>query len=135
MKNKLTVKNAQGEYLQHVVFEEQQVQDDFIAMLASTHAWGKPEHQVVVTEAVYDEETGEILEEAVYETVPAEYTIEIEDIAAQVDQERINHEEQEYLNSTDWYVIREIEEGTTYPEEIKIRRALARARIVKDAIL
>lgn len=131
MKNRVTIKSAQGEYLQHVIFEELSAQEAWLQMLHDTHAWGKPEHQVVVTEALYDEETGEILEEAVYETIPAEYTIEIEDIAAQVDQERINNEAQAFLDSTDAFVIRFMETGVEMPEGMSEARQDAREKIVR----
>ena len=102
--------------------------------------WGKPEHQVVVTEAVYDEETSEILEEAVYETIPAEYTIEIEDVTAQVDQERINAEAQAFLDESDYRVLRHygqvslgIELSLTEEEYLILenQRQEARKRIVR----
>lgn len=61
----------------------------------------------------------------------AEYTIEIEDITAQLEQERINKEALEYLASTDWMVIREMDSGIPCPAEIKSLRQAARERIVK----
>lgn len=62
--------------------------------------------------------------------LPAEYTIEIEDITAQVAQEAINAEALAYLASTDWLVIREVDAGTPCPAEIKALRAEARSKIV-----
>jgi hypothetical protein len=47
------------------------------------------------------------------------------------EQERINLEAMSYLDSTDWYIIREIETGVPCPQAIKDARAAARARIVK----
>ena len=61
----------------------------------------------------------------------AEYTVSIEDITAQVEQQRINQEALAYLASTDWYIIREIDQGTPCPAEVKAERAAARARIVR----
>ena len=61
----------------------------------------------------------------------AEYTAEIEDITAQLEQERVNREALEYLASTDWLIIREIDAGVACPAEIKEARAEARARIVR----
>lgn len=63
--------------------------------------------------------------------LPAEYTVEIEDVSAQLEQERINGEALEYLASTDWLIIREIDAGIPCPAEIKQARAEARARIVR----
>ncbi|MFN5251830.1 MAG: hypothetical protein ACK5DE_12355 [Bacteroidota bacterium] len=60
-----------------------------------------------------------------------DYTIEIEDITDQVEQERINAEATEYLASTDWMVIREMDAGVPCPAEVKAERAAARARIVR----
>lgn len=130
MKNKVTIKKPQGEYLQHCIFEDQQVQDDFLQMLYDTHVWGKPEHQAEVSPEVRNEQ-GEIVTEAIYETIPAEYVVEIEDITEQFNQEIINKEAEEYLKSTDWYVIREVDEGVPCPAEIKTSRAEARVRIVR----
>jgi hypothetical protein len=63
--------------------------------------------------------------------LPAEYTVEVIDITAQVEQERINREALEYLASTDWYVLREADGGKPCPAEIKLARAEARAKIVR----
>lgn len=63
--------------------------------------------------------------------LPAEYTIEIEDITAQVAQEAVNAEALAYLASTDWLIIREVDAGVACPAEIKAERAAARARIVR----
>jgi hypothetical protein len=43
----------------------------------------------------------------------------------------INAEARAYLAATDWFIIRELDEGTACPEEIKLERAAARARIVE----
>lgn len=61
----------------------------------------------------------------------AEYTVEIQDISAQLEQERTNREALEYLASTDWMVIRELDAGIPCPAEVKQARAEARARIVR----
>jgi len=131
MNNKVTIKNAEGQYLQHTFFTDQKTQNDFIAMLAETSAWGKAEHQVVSKEAVYDLETGEKLEDEEYETIPSEYSVEIEDVTEQLNQEKINTESEQYLRSTDWYVIREMDEGILCPQEIKELRSQARLAIVR----
>ena len=61
----------------------------------------------------------------------AEYSVEIEDISAKVQQEKDNAEALAYLAATDWMVIREIDAGIPCPAEVKAERAAARARIVK----
>lgn len=64
--------------------------------------------------------------------LPAEYTIEIEDITAQVEQERINQEALAYLAATDWMVIRAQEDASKpVPSEVAEARQQARNRIVK----
>lgn len=62
---------------------------------------------------------------------PGDYTVEIEDITDQVEQERVNAESLAYLSSTDWYILREADAGIPCPTEIKAERAAARARIVR----
>lgn len=61
----------------------------------------------------------------------AEYTVEIIDITAQLEQERINKESLDYLASTDWLVIREMDSGVPCPADIKAARQAAREAIVK----
>jgi hypothetical protein len=60
----------------------------------------------------------------------AEYQIEIIDITAEVEQQRINSEAEAYLLSTDWMVIRSID-GIAVPAEVTLERIAARARIVR----
>lgn len=45
------------------------------------------------------------------------------------EQEEKNITDRGYLDSTDWYIIRELETGVPCPQEIKDLRAAARARI------
>lgn len=61
----------------------------------------------------------------------AEYSIEITDISALLEQERINKESLDYLASTDWLVIREMDSGVACPADIKAARQAAREAIVK----
>jgi hypothetical protein len=133
----------------------------WIAECVAVNAWGKPERWVLhkdepMAEAyddadVLEERTDEIqpaveavLDDQGVEVSPAipavtqkkvklkaEYTVEIEDITAQVAQEAINAEALAYLASTDWLVIREVDAGTPCPADIKAERAAARARIVR----
>lgn len=121
-------------------FKTQEEANSWVAFHESQESFGKPQHetQVLVSEAipeVLDDEGNVIQEavEAVYETIvtPAEYEVEIVDITEQVNQEKINAKALAYLASTDFYVVRFMEEGTPYPEEIKLARAEARAKIIK----
>ena len=61
------------------------------------------------------EERDILIQEAVFEMqeqqIPASYEIIIEDITAQVEQEKINAEALAFLAATDWMVIRALEKG------------------------
>jgi hypothetical protein len=63
--------------------------------------------------------------------LPAEYTVEIEDITSQVAQYAVNEQALRYLAETDWLIIREIDAGVPCPVEIKTERQAARDRIVR----
>ena len=54
-----------------------------------------------------------------------------EEIQAEI-QANLVQEAQVYLNSTDWYVVRFVDEGTVVPEDIKIKRAESR-EIIRGA--
>lgn len=61
----------------------------------------------------------------------AEYSVEIEDISAKVQQDKDNAEALAYLAETDWMVIREVDAGVPCPVDVKAKRAEARAKIVR----
>lgn len=61
----------------------------------------------------------------------AEYSVQIEDISQQLEQERINAEALAFLLSTDWLIIRELDAGIPCPAEVKAARQAAREKIVK----
>jgi replicative superfamily II helicase len=63
---------------------------------------------------------------------PEGYEVEYQDISAEVIQQQINQDALNYLASTDWLIIREVDEGTPCPLEVKTERAAARARIIKE---
>jgi len=48
---------------------------------------------------------------------------------AQAKQEAINKEAKDYLASTDWYLVREMETGVPTPQEIKDARQEARLKV------
>jgi vacuolar-type H+-ATPase subunit I/STV1 len=118
--------------------------EDYLQELKTSQIAGKPERWVPASEA---HDPVDVLETEQREVRPAEgeqlavmqewvklraeYTVEIEDISEQLEQERINREALEYLASTDWLIIREIDAGVACPVEIKQARAEARARIVR----
>lgn len=104
------------------------------------------EEKTVVTQEAVSEipavvnEQGETVQEAI-PGVPEvshkevklkpEYTCEMIDVTAEVNQNKVNHESLAYLASTDWYIIREMDSGVQCPADIKQARNEARARIVK----
>lgn len=152
---KVTIKNKAG-----VAGWGAQLEDPtaWIAECVAANVWGKPERWILhkdellltgysaeqVAEA-YDD--ADVIAEEIREAVPAteeapavtqkwvklkaEYTVEIEDITAQVAQQAINAEALAYLASTDWLIIREVDAGVPCPAQIKAERAAARARIVR----
>jgi len=93
----------------------------WIADCIASNAWGLPERPELDADG---NPTGN--------TLPAEYTIEIVDITAQVEQEKINADALAYLASTDWMIIREIDSGVVCPADVKLARAEARAKIVRN---
>lgn len=152
MKKLSIIKN--NEVVQFALFEDDQVMNDFIEMLAVNHPWGRPERWVKddredVTNAletrvvVTREYQAEVLDESNAVIIPespevshleykmaTEYSVEVIDVTAQLEQEQINKEALQYLADTDWYVIRSID-GVPVPSEIATERAAARLRIVR----
>jgi cysteine sulfinate desulfinase/cysteine desulfurase-like protein len=57
--------------------------------------------------------------------------VSVEDVTAEVEQERVNQEALAYLASTDWLIVRQAETGAPCPEEVLAERARARASVVK----
>jgi hypothetical protein len=140
-KMKVTFKNAPG--VESVYISESSDFNEIVTVNSVSGKWGKPERwQLYKDEPMaeaYDD--ADVLEEEIrpnldgseqkWVKLKAEYTVEIEDITAQVAQEAINAEALAYLASTDWLVIREVDAGTPCPADIKAERAAARARIVR----
>ncbi len=150
---KIIIKNKEGQQTHGAEMLDPQA---WIADGVAGNWWGKPE-RVVPKSADYDvadvleefdyvvnpaidevvNESGEVVQEAIPAVMvtmvklKAEYTIEVLDITAQVEQEKTNAEALAYLASTDWLVIREMDAGVPCPAEVKAERAAARARIVR----
>ena len=61
----------------------------------------------------------------------AEYTVEVVDITEAVALEKLSTEALRYLESTDWYIIRELDAGVPCPVEVKQARAEARSKVVR----
>lgn len=114
---KVIIKNPLGVQTHRAEMEDPTA---WIAEAIAGNWWGLPERPELDE---IGQPTGVIL--------PAEYTVEIEDITAQVAQEAINAEALAYLASTDWLIIREMDSGTPCPEDIKQKRAEARSKIVR----
>lgn len=123
--------------------------------------WGKPERWVLHKDEPmaegYDE--ADVLEERIVEDYPAidavmndsgaivqeaiparthrevklraEYTVEVVDITEAVALEKLSTEALRYLESTDWYIIRELDAGVPCPVEVKQARAEARSKVVR----
>ncbi|NHC62587.1 hypothetical protein GY634_13430 [Paenalcaligenes suwonensis] len=51
--------------------------------------------------------------------------------AVRAEQERINAEARQYLDSTDWYVTRFRETGAEIPDDVRVKRQAARDRVVQ----
>lgn len=134
---------------------------EWVASNIANDVWGKPERWVLHKDEPmaegYDE--ADVLEERIVEDMPAqdavmddagaivqeaiparthkevklraEYSVEIEDISAKVQQDKDNTEALAYLAETDWMVIREVDAGVPCPADVKAKRAEARAKIVR----
>lgn len=103
------------------------------------------EKTVVTQEAVADvpavmNEQGETVQEAIpgmpevshkEVKLKPEYTCDMVDVTAEVNQIKVNQESLAYLASTDWLIIREMDSGVPCPADIKQARNEARARIVR----
>lgn len=115
-----------------------QTQEEAITWLnreKSNGSFGKDERWV--REGVEDIsgaiDTREVMieEESITEyKLPAEYTVEIEDITTQLQTQKESDEARAYLASTDWYIIREMDSGELCPQEIKTARATARTKVI-----
>lgn len=121
---KVTIKNLEGIQTHGAEMEDPTA---WIAECVASNAWGFPERPEIGEDG---EPTGVML--------PAEYTIEIEDITARVAQEAINAEALDYLASTDWKVLRHIRQKalgvpTSLSEEAYLE--LEGERSVKAALI
>jgi hypothetical protein len=55
---------------------------------------------------------------------------DLQAVEAEAAQQQLNQESREYLNSTDWYVIRQQETGVAIPQDILDARQASREAIV-----
>lgn len=115
---KIEIKNKDGVITNRTIMEDPTA---WIAECVASNAWGLPERPELDAEG---NPTGNML--------PAEYTVEIIDITAELEQQKINEEALAYLASTDWMIIREVDSGVVCPADVKLARAQARAKIVRN---
>lgn len=135
-------------------FETQEELDAFLSKHIGMGSFGSPKFSmqlvetapaVIESQEVLDEEGNSfdppqfqdveiqaaVFENQLVESDPAGYEVIIEDISAKLEQEKINAEALAFLAATDFYIIRELDNGTPCPPEIKAERQAARDKIVK----
>ena len=122
-------------------FETQDEANTWIQLNTLEKAFGKPERWIHEddltalhedkTQAIESEFVGGPEDEKKRYKFPAEYRIEQKDITAEVQQAISNEEARQYLELTDWFVIRKMETGIEIPQEILTKRTEARSSIVE----
>ena len=135
MKQINIIKN--GQVTNSAQFPSQEEADTWLARHEGMGSFGQKketvERQVLIFPAVVDSEGLEI-SPAQFEAQMVDlegYTVEIIDISAQLEQERINSESLKFLAESDWMVTRMAETQQPVPEEVLLARAAARASIVR----
>jgi hypothetical protein len=155
---KVIIKNKEGQQTHGAEMLDPQA---WIVDGVAGNWWGKPERWVLHKDEPmaegYDE--ADVLEERIVEDYPAidavmddagaivqeaiparthrevklraEYTVEVVDITEAVALEKLSTEALRYLESTDWYIIRELDAGVPCPVEVKQARAEARSKVVR----
>lgn len=73
----------------YVTRNTQEEVDAYVAWCASSEHWGVPERQIVVTPAVIDPDTQEVITPEVTEVIPGTYTLTIEDNSAEAAKEYV----------------------------------------------
>lgn len=100
---KLSILNNQNEVIRVGKFETIETLDEYVSKINQKGIVGlKPQRP----ELVLNEETGEMEPTGVI--IPAEFTIEIEDTTAQIEQEQINATALAFLDATDFKVLRHL---------------------------
>jgi hypothetical protein len=87
-------------------FPSQEEADTWLASCEANESFGKPEHTIEITPRSVDENG--VVTEATYETIPSEYLVEILDVTAQVEQEKVNQAAKLFLNNSDYKVLRHL---------------------------
>lgn len=125
---KVSIKNKVSQQITNQAeFDNQAQIDAWVEECEKVEAFGKPEHQVEILD-----EDNKSFEPKQFETILAEYTIEIEDVTAQVNQAEINEAALRYLAETDYLVLRSVDDPSKpVSDEVKALRQAARDSIVK----
>lgn len=135
---KVTVKT--GDTVTHGgQFNNQAEVSEWIARNEAVKAFGKPERWIHEDDldalgeekllAIASEDVGGPDEDRKRYKFPAEYTIEVEDISAQILAEVEKEQALDYLKATDWYVLRKVETGVDIPAEVAAARSQARVKL------
>lgn len=153
---KIVIKNTQNEVTNAATFETEELANAWLSQEIANCSFGKPERwvtedkedvsnalesrEVILREAealIIDPDTNKVILSSdpvviIEYRLAATYTVEIVDVTAQVEQERVNQEALAYLASTDWMVIRAQEDPSKpVPQEVLTTRAAARDSIVR----
>lgn len=103
--------------------------DAWLAGNLANNSFGKPERWV--RDATEDEKLAAIESRDVPDIdgsvkaeykLAAEYVVVEENMDAEVAAEKASREAREYLNATDWYVIRQMDIGVAIPEDVQKKR-------------
>ncbi len=126
-----------GQVTNSATFDSQELADAWLAREEANRSFGQLERWVRddqdVSSAIDTREISPEGEEPYTEyLLPKEYEVEVVDVTAQVAQEQAIEEARQYLASTDWMIIREMDSGVLCPQEIKDLRELARQTISGD---
>lgn len=106
-------------------FETMEIANEWIEKESLNGSFGK----LAYDEVIYEEGSLDVILETIHHE--AEFTVEIEDISAQIAQDEINKEALKHLVDTDYLIIREMDSGEICPVAIKESRAAARLRVIR----
>ena len=132
---KAVIKNLDNIETNAAIFQTQELAETWFE--DNKAAFGKPERELI--EINFQDET---IEDAIETTqieilgelvnlykFPATYSVEYIDVTDELAEQQEMVQAREFLNATDWYVIRNLETGVAIPEEITTQRAEARLKI------
>lgn len=136
---RVRVKNRSGQQTHGGDFNSSEEAHAWVVSQESIKAFGKPERWVheddlsVMGEdklqAIASEDVGGPDEMKKRYKFSADYTIESEDITSEILAAVERNQALEYLNETDWYVLRKVETGVEIPDEVRNLRSEARVKL------